>query len=89
LGEVAAQLVRSGLESDEARCPGFWQVGADGVVAAKFGGRGDVAAIAPADAPPRRRNRYRLASWQAVSGYTTPLVMPPFMIKSQSASGLA
>src|ERR1700681_2308767 len=44
----------------------------------------NAAAIAPAEEPPTLRNRYRRARCVAARGYTTPLVMPPFITMSHS-----
>src|SRR5215213_5320772 len=42
------------------------------------------AASAPADVPPILFSRYFLASSTTASGYTTPLVIPPFITTSQN-----
>jgi len=41
--------------------------------------------MAPAEAPPMLRRRYRFASSAMALGYTTPLVIPPFKTRSQKA----
>ena len=43
------------------------------------------AAIAPADDPPMFTNLWVRASSHAANGYTTPLVIPPFMTRSHSS----
>ena len=45
------------------------------------------AAIAPAEVPPTFAKRYVRASSQSACGYTTPLVMPPFITTSQERVG--
>ena len=44
------------------------------------------AAMAPADEPPMFTNLRVRASSHAASGYTTPLVMPPFITRSHSCA---
>jgi hypothetical protein len=44
------------------------------------------AAIAPAEVPPMFLKRYSRASDSTALGYTIPLVMPPFMTRSQYLS---
>jgi hypothetical protein len=43
--------------------------------------------MAPAEAPPMLRNRYDRAISHTANGYTTPLVIPPFMTMSQHCVG--
>ncbi|KAG0731029.1 hypothetical protein G6F23_015712 [Rhizopus arrhizus] len=42
--------------------------------------------MAPAEGPPMLLNRYSRASASTALGYTMPLVMPPFMTRSQYLS---
>jgi hypothetical protein len=44
------------------------------------------AAIAPADAPPTLRKTYFSLRRLIAAGYTTPLVIPPFMTRSHGSS---